>query len=236
MSQKDDVVVAMLKNGGYATFQQLNRMVDISSWTTKTPEASIRKIVQVYDDFFKIKPGLWALTQCKEDVLKKLCIVPDNRKSDELFTHSYYQGMVVEIGNIKRYKTYVPAQDKNKKFLEKQLRELVTMDSMPTFTYENIIRRAKTVDVIWFNERQMPCGFYEVEHTTDIKNSLSKFYELQDFRATFSIVADERRRDQFNDIISVSMYNPIRELVRFVSYEALVKQYEKEQIILTDEI
>lgn len=82
----------------------------------------------------------------------------------------------------------------------------------------------------------MPCGFYEVEHTTDIKNSLSKFYELQDFRATFSIIADERRREQFNDIISASMYNPIRKLVRFVSYDSLVKQYAKEQIVLKEEL
>ena len=65
------------------------------------------------------------------------------------------------------------------------------------FTYDNLLRRARTVDVVWFNERQMPCGFYEIEHTTDIKNSLSKFYELQDFRADFVIIADEKRREQF---------------------------------------
>ena len=236
MSQKDDVIVAMKENGGYATFQQLNSLVDTSAWKTKTPAASIRQIVQIHDEFFRIKPGLWALTGYKEDVLKKLSIEPNNKESDERFTHSYYQGIVVEIGNIKKYKTYVPAQDKNKKFLEKNLCDLATMDAIPQFTYEKIVRRAKTVDVIWFNERQMPCGFYEIEHTTDIKNSLSKFYELQDFRAVFSIIADERRRDQFNDIISASMYNPIRELVRFVSYENLVKQYAKEQIILEDEL
>lgn len=236
MSQKDDVITAMKKNGGYATFQQLNRMVDISGWLTKTPEASIRKIVQVYDDFFKIKPGLWALAEYKDEVLKKLCIEPNNKESDEKFTHAYYQGIIVEIGNIKKYQTYVPSQDKNKKFLEQNLSEMVTMSSIPQFTYEKILRKAKTVDVIWFNERQMPCGFYEVEHTTDIKNSLSKFYELQDFRATFSIVADEKRRNQFNDIISASMYNPIRDLVRFVSYENLIKQYDKQQIILDEEI
>lgn len=236
MSQKDDVIVAMMKNGGYATFQQLNSLVDISGWKTNTPAASMRRIVQTCDEFFRIKPGLWALTQCKEEVLKKLNIEPNDKASYERFTHSYYQGIVVEIGNIKRFGTYVPAQDKNKRFLEKNLCEITTMDSIPQFTYENIIRRAKTVDVIWFNERQMPCGFYEIEHTTDIKNSLSKFYELQDFRATFSIIADERRRNQFEDIISASMYNPIRELVRFVSYENLVKQYTKEQIILEDEL
>ncbi len=236
MSQKDDVIVAMEKNGGYATFQQLNNLVNTSRWKTKTPTSSIRRTVQEHEEFFRIKPGLWALTRCKENVLKKLSIEPDNKISDEKFTHSYYQGIVVDLGNIKKFRTYIPAQDKNKKFLEKNLSDLVTMDSIPQFTYEKILRRAKTVDVIWFNERQMPCGFYEVEHTTDIKNSLSKFYELQDFRAKFSIIADERRREQFNDIISASMYNPIRKLVRFVSYDNLVKQYIKEQIVLEEEL
>ncbi len=236
MSQKDDVILAMKKNGGYATFQQLNGIVDVSNWKTKTPAASIRQIVQIHDEFFRIRPGLWALTQYKDEVLKKLSIEPNDKKSDEMFTHAYYQGIIVEIGNKKHFNTYVPSQDKNKKFLETKLCDLTTMDAIPPFTYDNLIRRAKTVDVIWFNERRMPCGFYEVEHTTDMKNSLSKFYELQDFRAKFSIIADECRREQFNDIISASMYNPIRDYVKFISYDNLIKQYAKEQIILENEL
>ena len=47
MSQKDNVIEAMRKNGGYATFQHLNQIVDFSTWKTKTPQASIRQIVQV---------------------------------------------------------------------------------------------------------------------------------------------------------------------------------------------
>lgn len=52
MSQKDDVVLAMRQNGGYATFKKLNQSVDISTWKTKTPEASIRQIVQIYPELF----------------------------------------------------------------------------------------------------------------------------------------------------------------------------------------
>lgn len=98
--------------------------------------------------------------------------------SDEMFTHSYYQGIIVELGNMYNYTTYVPNQDKNKKFLEKKLCEITTEPELPDFTYEVIRNRAKTVDVIWFNERRMPFRFYEVEHPTNITNSLDKFYEL----------------------------------------------------------
>lgn len=78
---------------------------------------------------------------------------------------------------------------------------MTSTDTIYDYTYPEILKRAKTVDTIWFNERKMPCAFYEVEHSTDIKNSLNKFYELQDFRAKFYIVAAKERKVQFSDII-----------------------------------
>ena len=107
-------------------------------------------------------------------------------------------------------------------FLDKHLGEVADTYTLPSFTYDNLLRKARTVDVIWFNERQMPSDFYEVEHTTDIKNSLSKFYELQDFFSKFYIVADMCRKNEFNDKISVSMFNPIKSRVHFLDYERVV--------------
>ena len=46
MKQKDYVIGAMRKNGGYATFKQLNKIIDFTTWGTKTPFATIRQIVQ----------------------------------------------------------------------------------------------------------------------------------------------------------------------------------------------
>ena len=82
----------------------------------------------------------------------------------------------------------------------------------------------------------MPCGFYEIEHTTNIKNSLNKFYELQDFRAEFFIIADEKRRNYFNDTISSTIYDTIRKNIKFISYENLAKQYLKESIVLSEKL
>lgn len=231
MKQKYYVIDAMRANGGYATLQQLNMFVDFSTWKTKTPEASIRRIVQENDEFFRIQPGLWALREYENEVNKKFNIIKSNVESVSQFTHSYYQGIIVEIGNIKKLGTYVPPQDKNKLFLEKKLSDIITVHDIYKFTYDDIIRNAKTVDAIWFNERKMPCAFYEVEHTTNIKNSLNKFFELQDFRAKFYIVADKARKRQFEDVIGASIYNPIREMVGFVSYDDLVKQYSNESKI-----
>lgn len=228
MKQKEYVINAMKANGGYATFQQLNETVDFSSWGTKTPHASIRRIVQTNNEFFRIQPGLWALKDAEEEVLKRFKVDRTNEKSMNDFTHAYFQGIIVEIGNIRKLDTYVPPQDKNKLFLEKKLSELTTTQTIYNFTYPEILRKARTVDAIWFNERKMPCAFYEVEHTTDIKNSLNKFFELQDFKAKFYIIAAKERKAQFDDIINSSIYTPIKDIVDFVNYDALISQYESE--------
>lgn len=232
MRQKDYVISAMRQNGGYATFQQLNQSIDFSSWGTKTPQASVRRIVQTNKEFFRIAAGLWGLNENRQEILKKLDICESDKKSIENFTHGYIQGIISEIGNLRGFETYVPPQDKNRLFLERKLCDVVSVSRIYDFTYPQIIKFAKTVDVVWFNERRLPDAFYEVEHTTDIKNSLNKFYELQDFRAKFYIVAPKERERQYADIISSSIYKKIKNIVSFVSYDTLIKQYEKEIITI----
>ncbi len=232
MNQKDYVIEAMNKNGGYATFRQLNGCVDFTTWGTKTPYASIRRIVQTNPEFFRIASGLWGLSANKEEVLKKLEIQNNDPNSLSDFTHSYVQGMIAEIGNIKNYGTYVPPQDKNHMFLGKKLCDVATVPKIYDFAYPEILKFAKTVDVVWFNKRNMPDAFYEVEHTTDIKNSLDKFYELQDYRAKFYIVAGQERKKQFDSVLSKSIYDEIRGVVKFVSYDTLIKQYAKDSIVI----
>ena len=88
------------KTGGYATLRRLNELVDFSTWATKTPEASIRRVVQQSPDIFKIQLGLWALEEYRDEVLRKFELKPGNKKSEEIFTHGYYQGLLVEIGKF----------------------------------------------------------------------------------------------------------------------------------------
>lgn len=195
MLQKDYVIEAMRANGGYATFQQLNKLVDCSNWGTKTPAATIRRIVQKNDEFFRIQSGLWALKEYENEVNKKFKIQNKSEKSLNEFTHSYFQGIIAEIGNIRKLGTYVPEQDKNKLFLEKKLCEVATVHNMYEFTYPEILRKAKTVDTVWFNERKMPCAFYEVEHTTDIKNSLNNFMNYKILEQDFVSLHQRKEKD-----------------------------------------
>lgn len=226
-TQAQQVIDALRKNGGYATLGNLYHLVDTTSWSTKTPNESIRRIVQESREIFRIQPGLWALEDCRDDVMRKFDIRTKEAKNDERFTHGYYQGLIIEIGNMRRYITYVPAQDQNRRFLEKPLVDICSTIHIPEFSYQYLVNRARTVDVIWFNERRMPNSFFEVEHSTDIQNSVTKFCDLQDFNSRFMIVAPQNRVEQFEKVMDRTAFKDIRKRVGFCSYERLLKQYER---------
>ncbi len=219
MTQKDQVIAALEQCGGYATFSELNRLVDVSSWRTNTPAASIRRIVQQDSTvFYRIMPGQWGLVSMRSRIESQGATA-----RSELYTHGYYQGLLVDIGNVLNFKTYVPPQDKNRPYSHQKLSDVITLPRIYNFTHQKIIKRARTVDTIWFNSREMPNSFFEVEHTTDMQNSLDKFFELQDFNARFCIVSAPENRHRFEDLISYSRYESIRKLVQFYDYEKLVR-------------
>lgn len=71
MYQYEAVERVMEENGGYATLKHLYQHaphVEGSEWGTKTPNASIRRIVQNRGLFFKIRPGLWALEDRRDEL------------------------------------------------------------------------------------------------------------------------------------------------------------------------
>lgn len=236
MKQNEAVIFALEKLGGVATLGQLNQetmKIKECTWNTKTPFANIRRIVQLNNNIYKIKPGLYGLLKFKKENESKGIIAETikNQNSKEIieFNHSYYQGLLLVVGNMKGLKTFLPNQDKNKKFINKYLGELKTLENIPEFSYPRMIQRSSTIDVIWFNKREMPHSFFEVEHSTDIQNSLLKFNDLQDFFSRMIIVADKSRKNEYENKIRYSSFKDLNEnnRVKFLDYEALNKQYEQ---------
>ncbi len=168
MRQYEAVIQTLEKLGGQATLAELYREVmkiKECNWETKTPFASIRRIVQTRPEIFKVRPGLWALRSYKTKL--SLTEYIDNKPlSLEAIeqNHSYYQGLLVIIGNLRGFATFTPNQDKNKLFVNRPLKELRSLQDIPPFSYGNTIKRSSTIDVIWFNTRQMPNSLFEVEH------------------------------------------------------------------------
>ena len=235
MNQQQAVIQTIERLGGVATLGQLYSEVfkiKDCEWKTKTPTASIRRIVQLHKDIYKIKPGLYGLKSKRLEIESKGIIAETaknkNAKEVKSFGHTYYQGLLLIIGKLRKFDCWSPNQDKNKMFVNESLGSLRTLQTMPNFSYERLINRSATVDVIWFNDRKMPNSFFEVEHGTDMKNSLLKFNDLQDFYSRMVIVSDANRRGEFDSRLKFSAFRDVVKRVNFLSYERLVADYEYE--------
>ena len=163
LTQADAVYQAMKGLEGVATFGQLNVAVPKVSgvvWNTKTPFASIRRIVQDDKRFFKIRPGLWALEEQRKEILERFSLSPTKpEQPQEEFDHGYYQGLLVEIGKLRERTTFVPAQDKNRQYLGKPLGNYANLTQIPKFTYDAVLSKAATIDVIWFKPSRLSRQF-----------------------------------------------------------------------------
>ena len=119
MKQYEAVIETLDKLGGVATLGDLNSEVfkiQECEWKTKTPFASIRRIVQQTKGIYKIKPGLYGLEKYRKQNEER-GIIPETEKNKDSeiqrsFNHAYYQGLLVIIGNLRNLKTFIPNQDK----------------------------------------------------------------------------------------------------------------------------
>ena len=238
MTQAQAVIETIEMLGGIATLNQINQnifKIEDCQWRTKTPFASVRRIVQQTSGIYKIKLGLYALESHRQELEGNGILVQNEHNQDseivKTFNHAYYQGLLLEMGKLRHLDTFVPDQDKNKQFLNQAvLGDLRTIQAIPEYSYPQLVKRSSTIDVIWFNDRHMPHSFFEVEHSTDIQNSLLKFNDLQDFAARMVIVADEKRRHEFDSKMGYVAFHQLADekRVAFLSYDSLGKQYEQE--------
>jgi len=233
MNQREAVVEAMRANGGYATLGQLYKhalKITGVKWETKTPFKSINRIVQNPKYFFPIRPGLWALLEAKDKLPAELTQKP-KPESD----HTYYQGLLVELGNLRKLQTFVPKQDRRKRFLGKPLGSLITLEDIFPFTYPEIVRHAAAVDVIWFSQRKFPSEFIEVENTTDMNGALLKFVWFDAFNSMFKVVAPAVRRTEFELKVAHPSFESIAGRTRFISYDVVADMHKRASAAITSE-
>jgi hypothetical protein len=215
----------MRANGGYATLGQLYKQaltITAVKWETKTPFKSINRIVQNPKYFFRIRPGLWGLLEAKDKLPADLTQKP-KPESD----HTYYQGLLVELGNLRKLQTFVPKQDRGKAFLGKPLGRLITLEDIYPFTYPEIVHNAAAVDVIWFSQRNFPSEFIEVENTTDMNSAFLKFVWFDAFNSAFRVVAPAARKREFESKIAHPSFESIARRTKFTSYDFVAAMHNK---------
>jgi hypothetical protein len=224
----------MLNNGYFAPLKLLYKEIwkykDISSIKGKTPIATIQERVQRDERFTKIGLGIYALTD-KMHLLSQQTI-PTTEKEKTQTRHNEMQGMLLEIGNARKDVLETYTNDKKREFVfeNKTLGSLATLPNIPFFTYENIVKDSVSfADVIWFNgnlNNIFPTHIFEVESTTDFRDGFIKFMELQYFLSEFICVSPLDRKNKFNKEIAKNAFRPIRNRVRFLSYEDVENDYK----------
>ena len=220
----------MLQNGYIAPLKLLYNEIwkykDKSKIKGKTPDFTIMERVQRDPRFTKIGLGVYALTAYL-DILNSLTNSSMETQSKEDRLHAKVQGMLIEIGNSKKDIEHTYTNDKRWIFENKTLGSLATIKDVPFFTYENIIKDSvRYADVIWFNKRGFPSKIFEVEDSTDFRDALIKFSELQDFVTSFCCVSEEKRRTKFLKEINKTAFSPIKERCQFFSYDQVENDYK----------
>lgn len=235
-TQTQVVIETLEKLGGVQTLglitQEALKNPDFK-FSGKSPQANIRRIVQLSKEIYKIKPGLYSLEKFRKQNEASGIIIETEKNKDskeiEEFTHGYYQGLLITIGNLKNFRTYSPNQDNTRLFLNTPLGEIRNLPEIPEFSYNEFVKRSKTVDTIWFHETKdclMPQSYFEVEHSTDIQNSLLKYADLRDFSAKKFIVADRIRKQEFEKKMKYLAFESLKDQILFLPYDELVKMYE----------
>ena len=231
ITYSDAIEQVMLKNGYIAPLKLIYKEIwnfkDISAVKGKTPEATIQAYVQRDKRFTKIGLGVYALKD-KIHLLQKQ-EVPKTKTEKIISRHAEIQGMLLEIGNARFEVKETYTNDKNFIFQNKTLGSLATIQNVPMFTYEKIIKKSIIyADVIWFQgeeDRLFPSHIFEVENSTDFRSAFLKFLEMQYFVIDFICVSPFERKTKFDTEIDRIAFRPIRDRIRFLSYEEIENDY-----------
>ncbi len=229
ITYSDAIEQVMLKNGYFAPLKLLYKEIWNYKDKTKikgvTPDLTIQERVQRDKRFTKIGLGVYAL----KHYIDRLPIQtePTTRNEIKERKHADIQGMLLEIGNSKKEVVDTYTNDKKWVFQNKTLGSLATLNSIPIFTYEKIIKESVVyADVIWFNQRGFPSEIFEVENSTDFRDAFIKFMELQDFNTKFYCVSTPEKFKKFEREKNKIAFKSLGERLKFLTYEQVQNDYQ----------
>ncbi len=114
--------------------------------------------------------------------------------------HSMVQGRLIEIGNIRGFRTYCP--DKSKTFNKKRLHEITSLNTCPELQFTDI-KSLRNIDVIWFrktNGDYYPEYAFEVEFSTGVWSGFGRLATLREYSTKFFIVSHDGKK--FTQVIN----------------------------------
>lgn len=174
-------------------------------------------------NFKKIGFGIFALREYEEEKVEQIT------QKSPLRMHSYIEGICIELGNFEQFETYTP--DPTGVFKDNiLLGNLRTMNSLPPFTYEEIINTIKRIDVLWFNKKgfQFPKRAFEVvDSIGTLGEALNRTYQLIEFDLSFHIIGNKNNRGKFEEKVSKEPYVRISQRYKYQNYDEIIDYYNK---------
>lgn len=122
------------------------------------------------------------------------------KSSAEESYHSVLQGRLLEIGNIRGYRTFCP--NKSKIFNGTSLGQIANLDTCPKLQFSdyNLLRQ---IDILWFREKDtkyIPEYAFEVELSTGTWSGVGRLATLLDYANTkLYVISDEFQK--YNQVI-----------------------------------
>ncbi len=143
--------------------------------------------------------------------------------------HSYIEGIMVELGNYEQFDTY--CTDSTAEFQANIfIRQLTTINEFPEFTYSEINKIAKRIDVTWFNKKgyQFPRKVIEVvDSIGTLGESLNRIYQLKEFKTEFLVLHPENHHLKIEQMIEREPYSILKDRFVVKNYDEIINYYNK---------
>lgn len=147
-------------------------------------------------------------------------------------SHSQVQTLLGAIGATKGYDVWIPTQDRPK--LDWSLTSQFECRPASSCEYQSVTHLIQGIDVVWLGKGSSDLkALFEVEHSTTIYSGLLRFNDVHlvapELRPTFSIVADDVRRDSFVRQLNRPTFrmNGLDEICTFLDYINVFEWYSR---------
>ena len=136
----------------------------------------------------------------------------------EIASHSDAQAILLELGNILGFETYVA--DPSKGYKEKTLGDLAILSEIPE-EFRGI-KNIENIDVIWFGSAEF--YFFEVVDSIGTLNEgLHRLFQALALNAKFFVIAPKEHYHKFERYMRENPYKKFRNRYIFRSYDDLLK-------------
>ncbi len=174
-------------------------------------------------DFIDLDIFFWHIY---DDVMPNIGQIEPPLKTSKINidSHEAAEFHLIKLGNLLMFNTYTA--DQSKFYGENMLGDMTSLNKPLEFAGERTLNVVKNIDVMWFGEHDNPTHCFEVEHTTNINNGLSRLILIYPGTARLFIVAPEDKRQRYEQFMNRVQYRQRRDDFRFISYEELAELYE----------